>query len=131
MPEAADTCNLRDDICDGTVDNIPTGENVGCGVNVGVCKAGLARCPAGAFVCVGKIDPGVETCNGLDDNCDGVIDNNTPGEGVACGSAVGTCKTGTQHCQNATFVCQGSVAPVPETCNGLDDDCHGTADNNP
>jgi hypothetical protein len=70
---------------------------------------------------------GTETCNGMDDDCDGMTD-----EGVvqACGSSIGTCRMGTQACSAGSFgMCTGGVTPIAEICgNGLDDDCNELVD---
>ena len=57
---------------------------------------------------------GVETCNGLDDDCDGIIDN-------CGGSTPGSC------CTSNCPAC--AKAPFIETCNNCDDDCDGIIDN--
>src|SRR5262249_8272738 len=47
---------------------------------VGACKDGKETCVAGTWgPCVGDTKPGTETCNGVDDNCDGQVD-----EGCSC-----------------------------------------------
>jgi hypothetical protein len=44
--------------------------------SVGRCAAGTTSCNAGYFTsCVGQQLPAEETCNGEDDDCDGVVDN--------------------------------------------------------
>jgi hypothetical protein len=47
--------------------------------SIGICKAGTQTCNTqgtGYGACTGDVTPGVETtCNGLDDDCDGVVDN--------------------------------------------------------
>jgi hypothetical protein len=120
----------------------------GCG---STCSAGLNAQP----VCEGGIcgvvcDPGwsdldgdgtcesdcvpsspTESCNGIDDNCDGQID-----EGLECrmGQVVG-CTTvcgsiGTVTCGMDCRIPPASQCNPPgESCNGLDDDCDGTCDN--
>ena len=82
------------------------------------------RCDGGA--------PVAETCNGLDDDCDGLIDN---GLARACYSGpagtvgVGMCRSGTEVCvAGAWSVCTGEVPPRGELCDGLDNNCNGVAD---
>jgi hypothetical protein len=93
--------------------------------------------------CVGQVTPAPESCNGLDDDCDGIVDNGLvqtcydgPAYSIdANGNPKGVCKAGTQVCQNGAWgVCQGEVLPQPEVCSpdpgnvttALDLDCDGT-----
>jgi plastocyanin len=49
--------------------------------------------------------------------------------GPAGTQGVGACAAGTQTCANGAFgACTGERLPVVETCNGVDDDCNGSAD---
>lgn len=96
----------------------------GGGVIQGACHAGILECgDAGDPVCVGEVGPVDEQCNGIDDNCDGLIDENLHRE---CGNA---CGPGHSTCVGGTFVNCSAPAGKPETCNGLDDDCDGVVDN--
>ena len=68
--------------------------------------------------------PGVETCNGLDDDADGEIDEGL-GE-LQCGE--GACTVIVPACvEGQDAVCTPS-AGSPESCNGIDDDCDGLVD---
>jgi hypothetical protein len=53
-----------------------------------------------------------------------------PGTSAACGKDLGVCTPGTRACgeEGRYGPCTGPVLPAEEVCNGLDDDCDGTAD---
>ena len=56
-----------------------------CGTtNVFPCSLGTEQCQSGSLVCVGNIEPGVEICNGIDDDCDTVVDDNPSDAGGPC-----------------------------------------------
>jgi MYXO-CTERM domain-containing protein len=74
-----------------------------------------------------------EVCNGKDDNCDGQVDEgfNIGGPCPAPNPAKGACfRNGVWACaSDGTRFCDvPTVAPTPEVCNGIDDDCNGTPD---
>ncbi len=76
--------------CKGTPFNQVT--SVGCGL--GACTRSIAKCTNGIpGVCVPGT-PSSEVCNGIDDDCDGAIDN-----GLNCG-APGSCQGGLVSCNN-------------------------------
>ena len=61
--------------CNGTADD---GLFRSCGTAVGECVAGTETCSGGAWgACTGDTGPATETCNGRDDDCNGVTDQLT------------------------------------------------------
>jgi hypothetical protein len=79
-------------------------------------------------VCVGGVGPATEVCDGLDNDCDGTPDDGDPGGGTACGISTGECSQGVEHCVGGAIDCVGDVGPTSEACDGLDNDCDGSAD---
>jgi hypothetical protein len=148
-----EVCNGIDDDCNGTVDNnitdpwagtpcCPTGNNADC-TNTGTgtrCKLGAYQCVGGMKTCVGGVAKSPETCNNVDDDCNGPIDDNIAGNGQPCtGGGTNTTPPCTAHytCGPTKpgagpngLTCTQVVGPTPEICNGIDDNCDGTIDNN-
>jgi uncharacterized protein YegL len=138
-----ETCNGKDDDCDGKIDNIkgtdkPLTQPCYSGHrdtrNVGECKDGVQTCTGGKWSgCVGEVLPKKEICNGLDDNCNGTIDEDFLDLDKPCTVGISECKnTGKYVCKaDGTGVECGAkpLPPQPEQCNGKDDDCDGKIDN--
>ncbi len=138
-----ESCDGKDNDCDGTVDNniasLTCGNGV-CAVTVEGCLEGqVPECAANPGAAV------AETCNGKDDDCDGVIDNaGTPGcqpylldtdqDGFAakttdykclCSPSAPYTALGDGDCDDNDLEVNSDAA---EKCNGKDDNCDGQTD---
>lgn len=130
-----EVCNGLDDDLDGQADEGDPGSGVLCPTGLAVrCGPGHTRCEDGAIICVPEVAPEDETCgnSGVDDDCNGLVDD-IQGLGVACATGLrGICAQGTGACDGDEFGCLMDNSPSDETCpNGLDDDCDGDVDNGP
>ncbi|MBR57564.1 MAG: hypothetical protein CMH54_05840 [Myxococcales bacterium] len=151
------TCDNLDNDCDGETDEDIVVFTAGVCPADGVCaEAEKTHCVDGALVCdLGAIEgyegPAELSCDGIDNNCDGSIDEDItefPGIDVSC-IGLGVCATpGYLVCQNGSPVCswegvehciEGEEGTEPEcyayeglqeiSCDGADNNCDGQADN--
>jgi hypothetical protein len=82
--------------------------------------------PAGWSTC-DAATPAAETCNGLDDDCDGAADEGMDPAPCAVENEHGACG-GTETCLGAAgWVCDAGT-PAAELCNAFDDDCDDAVD---
>jgi len=128
----AEKCDGLDNDCNGVVDNGNPGAGAACSTGqAGICNAGTTSCSNGMLVCNQTVMPSAETCDGLDNNCNGFADEGNPGSGAACSTGQpGVCSAGKTSCTNGALQCAPNVMPGAETCNGKDDDCDGATDEN-
>lgn len=122
-PDATETCDGRDDDCNGESDDVssPPASLLQVGVCQGTVKTctGLGGWAEPDYTAVPSFETQEISCDNLDNDCDGTVDDFA----TSCG--VGLCTQG-GTCQNGTDTCEAS-APAAEICeNGIDENCDGT-----
>jgi cysteine-rich repeat protein len=127
----AEVCNGRDDDCVSGADNGFACVQASTRSCTTTCSStGVETC---SDTCAwgGTCAPPAETCNGRDDDCVGGCDNGfacCAGQPTTCTTSCGSTGIGTCTTACAAPAATACTPPV-ETCNGLDDDCVGGADN--
>jgi hypothetical protein len=128
-------CIPANGTCDCTQEN--TGLTRGCRVSndLGVCF-GAATCdPQAGWLNCSAPTPAAEICNGIDDDCDGFVDDQDHSIAYPNGSAdcpfgigcVGRYACDSDLSAGYTWVCRYE-RDTTEQCNGVDDNCDGHAD---
>ena len=134
---SAEICDGVDNDCNGKTDDV-AGVGQACAAPMGSC-AGTLACDLTKkqLSCQPSGSKMPEVCDGLDNDCNGVIDD--PAEVAAndtrinkpCGNNTNLpppCKAGVTVCVKGMVVCQGAIGPAPEVCDGIDNNCDGITD---
>jgi Notch-like protein len=127
---SGEVCDGLDNDCDGGVDEGNPGGNLSCSTGqLGVCGPGTTNCQNGSVACNRNTNPSGEVCDGLDNDCDGGVDEGNPGGGGACNTGQqGVCAAGTLQCQGGQLACVRTTGPSAEVCDSQDNDCDGGVD---
>jgi hypothetical protein len=127
---SVEVCDTLDNDCDGYSDDGAIGNDEMCDTGeLGRCASGVTVCTSvGAMICSSFFSPSPETCDGVDEDCDGVVDNDVSGLGQACNTGLkGACGPGKTACVKGLVKCV-SPKPAAETCDGVDQNCDGIQD---
>jgi len=146
-----EVCDGADDEnCDGSVDegcSCSTGDSRSCGTDEGECSAGTQACSSGSWAgCEGSTGPSAETCDGLDNDCDGSTDDGvtvvcypdadsdsyassgaTPSDRCSCGTGW-TARAPTSGQSDCDDLDDERHDGAAEVCDGKDNDCDGSTD---
>ena len=120
-------CKLATGICECSWKAIKDAAKTVCSsVNeIGSCT-GERSCLDGELSACDAPAPSAEQCDGQDNDCNGVVDEETGGEPCSVENEYGEC-VGGWECLEGELVCS-ALTPELEICDGKDNDCDGETD---
>ena len=158
MPEfvctpSSGSCTPTTEVCDGIDNDCNPATADGSqdpqlgtpcdGPDTDLCKEGTYSCSAGALTCSDNTGGNPEICNGIDDDCDGQVNEEGSqgcityyydADGDGWGTADSKCLCAASGNYTATYSgdCNDTdplINPgATEVCNSIDDDCDGQTD---
>ena len=126
--DQGDFCVPQSGSCDCTPESVGMVRTCQTSNEFGTCVGGQACTDAGWSPCDAQV-PAAETCNGIDDNCSGVADEELSGVTPCVSSVpgVGTCPGFFECTGEQGLVCNAPL-PSPEICDYKDNDCNNVLD---
>ncbi len=129
LPAGGELCNGVDDDCDGAVDESPEGAGLPCDTGwPGACSLGVRVCADGVLDCSDRVPATTEVCDGVDNDCDGPIDEDVDLSGSCATGAPGICGVGELSCVAGAVACVALENALDEACDAVDNDCDGRID---
>jgi MYXO-CTERM domain-containing protein len=123
-------CDGLDNNCDGKIDeNLTRACSTACGLGAETCQFTDDGDPTNDWAGCTAQKPQAEICDGVDNDCNGQVDDNVPGVGGPCDHASGsTCQKGETKCVGGKLTCVGATTGSKEICDCKDNDCDGDVD---